>query len=68
MLQANLLSVLRKQCDENNFSHMTPIGNTQNEYLIDLSLLSPKEGNVLKMRNEGNDWEGEIKIVLFQVC
>lgn len=47
---------------------MTPIGNTQNEYLIDLSLLSPKEGNVLKMRNEGNDWEGDIKIVLFQVC
>lgn len=62
MLQANLLPVLRKQHDENNFSHMTPIENTQNECLIELSL---KEGNILKMHDKGNDWEGEIKIVLF---
>lgn len=44
---------------------MTPTGNTQNECLIELSLLSLKEGDVLKMHNKGNGWEGERKIVLF---
>lgn len=61
MLQAHLLSVLRKQHDEDNF-HMTPVGNTQNEWLIELSL---EEGDVLKMHNKRSDGEGEIKIVLF---
>lgn len=65
MLQANLLSVLRKQHYENNFSHMTPIGNTQNECLVGLSPLSLKGGDVLHMCNKGNDWEAEIKTLLF---
>lgn len=56
-LQANLLSVLRKQRDENNFFHMTPIGNTQNGCLVELSLPSLKEGNVVNMDNKGNYWE-----------
>jgi len=62
MLQANLLSVLREQHDENNFSHITPVGNNQNECLIELSL---KEKNFVKMHNKGNNCEGEVKIVLF---
>lgn len=49
MLQANLLSVLRKQRDGNNFSHVSPVGNSQSECLIELFLLSLKEGGVLKM-------------------
>lgn len=62
VLKANLVSVLRKQHDENNFFHITPIGNTQNKWLIELSL---EEGDVLKMHNKGNDGERGIKIVLF---
>lgn len=44
---------------------MTLIGNTQNQCSVELSLLSLKGRDVLEMCNKGNDWEGEIKTVLF---
>lgn len=44
---------------------MTPTGNTQNKCIIELSLPSLKEGDVLKMQNKGSGWERERKTVLF---